>query len=158
MIQGCSTFIHVGQFHVDYAPAAISTILGSCVAVCLYDPILQLAGMNHYLLPLWNGNGLQSPKYGNICIPKLIDMMIAHGAKTHRMKAKIFGGASMSVGVLKDSMMIGEKNIIIARDILGEYNISIISQDVGGSKGRKIQLDCAHGVVLMKYVQQSSDK
>jgi chemotaxis protein CheD len=155
MIQGCSTFIHVGQFHTDYAPSAISTILGSCVAVCLYDPIEQLAGMNHYLLPLWNGNGLQSPKYGNICIPKLIDMMIEHGAKTHRMQAKIFGGASMSVGVLSDSMMIGEKNIIIARDILGEYKIPIVAQDVGGNKGRKIQLDCARGTVLMKYVQKA---
>ena len=155
MIQGCSTFIHVGQFHTDYAPSAISTVLGSCVAVCLYDPILELSGMNHYLLPLWNGNGLQSPKYGNICIPKLIDQMIFHGAMTHRMQAKIFGGASMSVSGLTDSMMIGQKNIIVARDILAEYNIPIIAQDVGGNKGRKIQMDCARGTVLMKYVQQS---
>lgn len=156
MIQGCSTFIHVGQCHVDYAPAAISTVLGSCVAVCLYDPILELAGMNHYLLPLWNGNGLQSPKYGNICIPRLIDEMVAKGAMTHRMQAKIFGGASITTGTLLASMMIGEKNIIIARDILGEYKIPIVAQDVGGNKGRKIQLDCARGSVLMKYVQKSN--
>ena len=72
MIQGCSTFIHVGQIHVDTSPSAISTVLGSCVAVCLYDTKLGMGGMNHYLLPFWNGNGLQSPKFGNISIPKLI--------------------------------------------------------------------------------------
>lgn len=157
MIQGCSTFIHVGQIHVDKTPAAISTVLGSCVAVCLYDMHLGIGGMNHYLLPFWNGNGLQSPKFGNISIPKLIESMILKGSTCKTMEAKIFGGASMNIGV-SDSMMIGEKNILVAKEILKEYKISIVAEDIGGQSGRKIQFDLDRGKVLLKYASRSETR
>ncbi|MCK9371561.1 MAG: chemotaxis protein CheD [Sulfuricurvum sp.] len=155
MIQGSSTFIHVGQLHIDYSPSAISTVLGSCVAVCLYDTRLGMGGMNHYLLPFWNGNGLQSPKFGNISIPKLIEMMISKGSHPSRMEAKVFGGASLNVGPLSNTMMIGEKNIMVAKEILHEYKIPIAAQDVGGRNGRKIQFDLERGKILLKYVARS---
>ncbi|MDD2829879.1 MAG: chemotaxis protein CheD, partial [Sulfuricurvum sp.] len=87
MIQGSSTFIHVGQIHVDTAPHAISTVLGSCVFVCLYDSTLGKGGINHYLLPFWNGNGLQSPKFGNIAIPTLIENMISKWTRSKTLQA-----------------------------------------------------------------------
>jgi chemotaxis protein CheD len=157
MIQGCSTFIHVGQIHVDRAPNAISTVLGSCVSVCIYDARLAIGGMNHYLLPFWNGNGLQSPKFGNIAIPKLIEAMMEHGSTNKTMEAKIFGGASMNIGV-SDAMMIGQKNILVAKDILKEYKIHIAAEDIGGQSGRKIQFDLEHGKVLLKYASNNSNK
>lgn len=154
MIHGASVFIHVGQIHVDHAPGAISTVLGSCVAVCLYDPASGIGGMNHDLLPFWNGNGLQSPKFGNIAIPKLIEAMRTHGANQKTMEAKLFGGASMHA-LNCDSMMIGHKNILVARQVLKEYNIPIIAEDVGGELGRKVQLNLDGGKVLMKYAQRT---
>ncbi len=154
MIYGCSTFIHVGQIHVDRAPSAISTILGSCVAVCLYDERLGIGGMNHYLLPFWNGNGLQSPRFGNIAIPKLIEMMMVKGSTPTMIKAKIFGGASMNISS-SEAMMIGQKNILVAKEILKEYKISIVAEDVGGQNGRKIQFDLERGKVLLKYTSKS---
>lgn len=154
MIHGISTFIHVGQIHIDEAPHAISTVLGSCVAVCLYDRKLGIGGMNHYLLPLWNGNGLQSPKFGNISIPKMIDQMIARGSTPQALEAKIFGGASMNIGN-SEAMMIGQKNILVAREILMEYKIAIVAEDIGGQNGRKIQFDIERGKVLMKYATRS---
>ena len=90
MIHGSSIFIHVGQIHVDEPPIAISTVLGSCVAVCLYDSKLKIGGMNHYLLPFWNGNGLQTPKFGNISIPKMIDQMMEQADKQNE---KVLEGA-----------------------------------------------------------------
>lgn len=156
MIQGCSTFIHVGQIHIDSAPSAISTVLGSCVAVCLYDVKLGIGGMNHYLLPFWNGNGLQSPKFGNIAIPKLIEAMMEQGSTHITMEAKIFGGASMNIGV-SDSMMIGQKNIMVAKEILKEYKIAIAAEDVGGQNGRKIQFNLERGKVLLKYTSRSDN-
>lgn len=154
MISGHSTFIHVGQIHVDSAPQAISTVLGSCVAVCLYDKTVQIGGMNHYLLPFWNGNGLQSLKYGNISIPKLIEMMQTQGASLHSIEAKIFGGASMNAKAC-DNMMIGEKNILVAKEILASYKIKIAAQEVGGHNGRKIQFNLETGKVLLKYTSNS---
>ncbi|MFA6195407.1 MAG: chemotaxis protein CheD [Sulfurimonas sp.] len=155
MIYGSSTFIHVGQIHVDVAPAAISTVLGSCVSVCLYDKIQGIGGMNHYLLPFWNGNGLQSPKFGNIAIPKLIETMLDRGATLKNMEAKIFGGASMNASVL-DNMMIGQKNILVAKEILNEYKIAIVAEDVGEQNGRKIQFNLEYGKVLLKYIVRSN--
>lgn len=156
MIEGQSTFIHVGQIHLDVAPAAISTILGSCVSVCLYDRRLGIGGMNHYLLPFWNGNSLQSPKFGNIAIPKLIESMIDVGANIKTMEAKIFGGASMNVSA-SSNMMIGEKNVLVAREILKEYKIPIVAEDVGGEKGRKIQFNLQNTKVLLKYTIKTTD-
>lgn len=154
MIRGTSTFIHVGQIHIDEAPSAISTVLGSCVSVCLYDSKLGIGGMNHYLLPFWNGNGLQSPKFGNISIPKMIEQMIARGSSSKTMEAKIFGGASMNIGA-SEAMMIGEKNILVAKEILKEYCIPIVAEDIGGQNGRKIQFDLERGKVLLKYATRT---
>ena len=70
----------------------VHTILGSCVAVCLYDKVLNIGGINHYMLPLWNGEGLSTPKYGNVAIDKLIDKMLANGSRKEHLVAKIFGG------------------------------------------------------------------
>ncbi len=155
MITGSSTFIHIGQIHVDVAPAAISTVLGSCVAVCLYDRLLCTGGMNHYLLPFWNGNGLQSPKYGNISIPKMIENMLERGSKIVDLEAKIFGGASINIAS-SENMMIGEKNILVAREILKSYKIPIVAEDVGGQSGRKIQFNLERGKVLMKCTPKNN--
>jgi len=154
MIHGSSIFIHVGQIHVDQSPQAISTVLGSCVAVCLYDSKLGIGGMNHYLLPFWNGNGLQSPKFGNISIPKLIEQMMAKGSTPKTLEAKIFGGASMRISS-SEAMMIGEKNVLVAHEILNEYRIPIVAEDIGGQNGRKIQFNLERGKVLMKYATRS---
>jgi chemotaxis protein CheD len=156
MIHGTSTFIHVGQIHVDNAPMAISTVLGSCVSVCLYDNQLGIGGMNHYLLPFWNGNGLQTPKFGNIAIPKLIESMMAKGSTPRTLEAKIFGGAAMNNGVC-EAMMIGQKNIMVAKEILNEYKIAIVAEDVGGSNGRRIQFDLDRGKILLKYATSAEN-
>lgn len=153
MIKGSSTFIHVGQICIDNSPAAISTVLGSCVAVCIYDKHLGIGGMNHYLLPFWNGFGLQSPKFGNISIPKLIEGILEKGSRLESLEAKIFGGASIS-NISSQNMMIGQKNIIVAKEIIKEYKIPIVAEDVGGQSGRKIQFNLEKGKVLLKYTSQ----
>lgn len=155
MISNRSTFIHVGQIHIDEGSTAISTILGSCVAVCLYDKKLSIGGMNHYLLPFWNGNGLQSPKFGNISIPKLIESMQERGSSLKSIEAKIFGGACMRT-LKTENMMIGEKNILVAREILKEYKIAVVAEDVGGYNGRNILFNLDRGKVLLKYTSKSS--
>jgi len=143
-------FIHVGEIFVGAKPTEITTVLGSCIAVCLYDKVEQVGGMNHYLVPLWNDNGLQSPKYGNISIPKLIENMLNIGCEQYNLEAKIFGGGNV-INVSQEDMMIGRKNILIAKEILRDYNIKLTAQDVGGNRGRKILMRSDTGKVLLKY-------
>lgn len=150
-------FIHSGQLFVAARPSYIHTVLGSCIAVCIYDMKNGISGMNHYLLPLWNNDGLQSPKYGNIAIPKLIEGMEAVGCQKRDMIIKIFGGASPNdMQHTNENMMIGKRNYQIAVDILQEYNIKIVAQDVGGIRGRKIVMDSVTGKIQLSYTQKSN--
>lgn len=150
-------FIHSGQLFVAARPSYIHTVLGSCIAVCIYDMKNGISGMNHYLLPLWNNDGLQSPKYGNIAIPKLIEGMEAVGCQKRDMVIKIFGGASPNdMQHTNENMMIGKRNYQIAVDILQEYNIKIVAQDVGGIRGRKIVMDSVTGKIQLSYTQKSN--
>ncbi len=143
-------FIHVGEIFVAVEPTEIATVLGSCVAVCLYDKVRNIGAMNHYLVPLWNGNGLQTPKFGNISIPRMIENMENIGCNRRNIEAKIFGGANISDTQL-EHMMVGKKNIIIAKEILKDYGIPVVAEDSGGNKGRRILMKSDTGKVLMRY-------
>lgn len=148
-------FIHVGQIHIGFQPTEISTVLGSCVAVCLFDRYKMIGGMNHYLLPLWNGNGLQSPKFGNVSVPRMIQSMMDIGCNPSNMEAKIFGGASINITSNED-FMIGKRNVLTAKEILDEYKIPVVAEDVGGSVGRRIMMRSDTGKVFMKYAGGNS--
>lgn len=144
-------FLYPGAIYVSPKPAIITTILGSCVSVCLFDPILQIGGMNHYLLPLWNGQGLASPRYGNIAIEKLISNLESLGSSKGHMKAKVFGGAEI-IATNINQFMIGERNIQLAKDTLIEIGIPVVGSSTGGKLGRKIIFNTETGEVRQKYV------
>jgi chemotaxis protein CheD len=144
-------FLYPGAIFLSPEPYIITTILGSCVAICLYDPVLKIGGINHYMLPLWNGQGLASPRYGNIAIKKLIENIEALGSSRSNIKAKVFGGAEI-ISTNISQFMIGERNISIAKDILHEEKIHIVASSVGGKIGRKIIFDTYSGEVRQKYV------
>ncbi len=147
-------FIHSGQLYIAVNPTYIHTVLGSCVSVCLYDSKRKISAMNHYLLPLWNNDGLQSPKFGNIAIIKLIEAMEAVGCERKNLVAKVFGGANPNISHQNESLLIGRKNMQVAFDILDEYKIKIVAQDLGGIYGRKIMMDSQTGKVQLKYTKR----
>jgi chemotaxis protein CheD len=129
----------------------IDTVLGSCIAVCLYDTKLKIGGMNHYMLPLWNGEGLASPKYGNIAINKLVEKMMKMGSSRQNLIAKVFGGANQ----INSSTNVGERNAQIAREQLATLGIRLVLENTGGTIGRKIKFNTCTGVVLMMFLNKS---
>ncbi len=135
----------------------IHTILGSCVAVCMYDETTGTGGMNHYMLPVWNGSGLATPKYGNIAIQRLYDNMLKAGASAVNIRAKIFGGASV-LGQDTDFHKIGKRNTGLAFQKLEQLNVEVISYSVGGNKGRKIIFDTSTGVIRQRFIDRSRMK
>jgi chemotaxis protein CheD len=144
-------FLYPSAIYVHKQPHRVTTILGSCVAVCLWDSVHHFGGVNHFMLPLWNGQGLASPKYGNIAIGKLIDKMLQLGSKKGNLKAKIFGG-SQRLETTVSSMEIGKRNILLAQQYLQDEKIPIISSSLGGNKGRKIIFHTETGDVMMKFI------
>jgi chemotaxis protein CheD len=149
-------YLYPGLIFAQKEACMVTTVLGSCISVCLWDPVSRTGGINHYMLPLWNGEGLPSPKYGNIAIRKLIDKMLALGCKKENLQAKVFGGGAVlqtSSGLLN----VGERNIALAEDMLGDEKIPIISRAVGGSYGRKLVFCTGAGEVLVKKIQRSME-
>lgn len=125
----------------------IITLLGSCVSVCLWDPQLACGGMNHYMLPLWNGEGLPTPKYGNVAIEKLIEKMLALGCRKEQLVAKCFGGANV-IGDSTGHLQIGERNIALAEELLEIHRIPIVAREMGGLRGMKIIFNTKSGIVF----------
>lgn len=145
-------YLYPSAIFADKKPHKISTILGTCVAVILYDPVLRIGGINHYMLPLWNGEGLASPKYGNIAIEKLLEKMYQLGSRKTNIKAKLFGGKEAD-DEEKSVFNIGKRNSVLALERLQEEGIPVVSQSLGGPYGRKLMLVSDTGEVLMKFIK-----
>lgn len=141
-------FLFPGTIFAEPLEYLISTVLGSCVTVCLWDHVARKGGMNHFMLPLWNGEGLATPKYGNIAMEKLLAKVLSSGCHRENLVAKVFGGANVS-GTGLEVFMIGDRNIMLAMQMLEELRIAVVAKDVGGRVGRKIIMNSASGVVLV---------
>jgi len=142
-------YLYPGTIFVHRQPHLVTTVLGSCVAVCLWNETAQLGGINHYLLPLWNGEGLPTPKYGNVAITKLVEKVRAYSSPGDKLIAKVFGGASMwekAVGLLA----VGQRNEEFAIETLESLKIKIVARDLGGNQGRKVIFNTGDGSVLMR--------
>lgn len=141
-------FLHPCTIFVHREEHWVSTILGSCIAICLWDEQRALGGINHFMLPLWNGEGLPTPKYGNIAIEKLVERMRAEGCAERGLVAKVFGGASV-IPSDPGATTIGDRNVTVAQELLKGHGIPVIAAAVGGLQGMKIHFNTRTGKVLM---------
>lgn len=128
-------FLKPGFIYLPAKPTTISTVLGSSVAVSLYDRSLKIGGMNHFLYPFADEREKATAKYGNVAVLALIRMMKANGAKHSKIQAQIFGGAH---NLKFSNRNIGLDNFKTARKVLLDNRIKIVSEDIGGELGRKI--------------------
>lgn len=130
-----------GGHYVDNDPnVVLTTILGSCVAACLWDPEAGVGGMNHFLLPGDNASRSQQPKadiqrYGVNLMELLINDLLHRGAIKSRLQAKLFGGAAMVKGLTD----IGALNASFAENFLSQEGISLVTSSLRGVHGRKLQ-------------------
>ena len=130
-------YLHGGQVHATAERVAVSTVLGSCVSVCLYDPGAQVGGMNHFLLPRVGGREA-SPRFGDVAMPVLLELVLDRGASRDRLRAKIFGGACVLEAFRAGGQSLGDENSELARSFLDSERIPIEARDTGGARGRKL--------------------
>lgn len=136
-----------GEHHVAMGDIVLSTILGSCVSVCMFDPVRKLVGMNHFLLsnnrysksmPYYQ---TEAGRYGVHSMEILINRMINHGASRENLRAKAFGGASMFRNEEEaggNFFCVGQVNAQFVRDFLKNEGIPLLTSDLGGASGRLI--------------------
>lgn len=146
--------VHVqpGQVHLFTAPTEAVAILGSCVAVCVWDPYRNVAAMNHFLLPTHAGVGAESCKHGTLAMATLLDRLREAGALPHRLRAKVFGGATIGIAVGDPENHLGTRNWKLALRLLEERNVPVLAKDVGGSRSRKLLYRTASGEAQVQLI------
>ena len=136
-LERCARSINPGGWAVE-TERPIATLLGSCVAVCLYDPKLRLAGMNHFLLPSRTtsaSDDIDVIMAGDYSMEVLLNTMLNKGAAKQRIIAKAFGGGTIVTSIL---MAIGQRNSEFAKEWLEREGIPLAAQDFGGAWSRKV--------------------
>jgi len=148
-------FLLPAEYCVANKPTRITTLLGSCVAVCLWNRRLQAAGMNHFLLPAGPKTDGSNTRYGDVAIDTLVESMANLGCSTGSLEAQIFGGGSVVDHLSCAGVDIGERNILFAKSRLAQHRIKVVHQDVGGELGRKIHFNSVTGQVIVKKIDAS---
>jgi len=153
---GTEYYLEPGYIYLSKQPTVVRTVLGSCVAVCLWDRNLRYGGMNHFLHPYTYEPEKATPRYGNVATSALVRMMEEAGCQRADIVAQVLGGGHPPAGTGYD---VGEENARVARVILKRKGINIVSEDVGGSMGRKLVFDTGTGelVVFKVHSLRESD-
>lgn len=146
--------IGIGDLNIAKEPNLLITYaLGSCVGICLHDPITKMAGMAHIMLPSSiNMNADNNPyKYADIAIPALIRKLELAGVRKGNLKAKIAGGAQMFETFTNSAIgKIGERNTTAVKELLKQQNIPIVADDTGKNYGRTVTLDPKDGKMVVR--------
>jgi len=145
-----------GEVFVTAEDMNVSTVLGSCVAVCLWDSRRHIGGMNHVMLPRFGEGKEPSTRFGNVATFVLLDLMREHGCLRGDLEVSVFGGANsmLSAGPLNPAMQVGKNNIEVTKSVLEKLKLKIIVEDTGGTIGRKICLDCSTGKISASFLKK----
>lgn len=141
--------IYAGDVTTSVEPVVLQTLFGSCVAVCLWDPVVRAGGMNHILLP---GGRLDpdNSRYGSNAMELLINGLMKLGCDRYRLVAKAFGGANVIAGLKRRST--GEMNTAFVRKFLADEGIPLVAQRLGGMHGVQVRFSTDTGEVLVRAV------
>jgi chemotaxis protein CheD len=125
-----------GEYRVASGPAdVLTTVLGSCVSICLTDPVARVGGMNHFLLPGDPDRPRSEAHYGINAMELLINAVLKVGGRHGRLQAKVFGGANAT----GSRFPVGKANVDFAFWFLGNEGIPVAGQDVGGRHARRLR-------------------
>jgi chemotaxis protein CheD len=148
-----AVYLEPGGMVAAVRPTEVTTILGSCVAVCLWDEQLRLGGMNHFLLPVAPAGQPASVRHGETAIPMLLRELERLGSQRQNLRAKLFGGAHVGAPPPSGTRpTLGQRNAELARRLLAELGIPTVAEDLGGSAGRKLRFRTDDGTALVKLL------
>jgi chemotaxis protein CheD len=147
--------LYIGGVHASADGVVLTTLLGSCVAVCLFDPAVKVGGMNHFALPGAAGDGERTAaRFGIDAMALLIQAMRQRGAAPRRLVAKVFGGSRI-LDIRGSAGDIAERNVAFARHALGAAGIGIVAEDMGGRHARQLRFHTDSGRAFVKAVHSA---
>ncbi len=140
-----------GEYYVTADDMVIMTVLGSCIAACIWDPRVRVGGMNHFMLP--EGGADAGGRYGSYAMELLINEMMKLGARREYMQAKVFGGGQVMQSFT--TMNVGERNTQFVLDYLQTERIAVVSKDVLDIYPRKVCYFPSTGKAMVKRLAHS---
>jgi chemotaxis receptor (MCP) glutamine deamidase CheD len=143
--------IHVGELHAAREPTLIRTLLGSCIAACLYDPSTRVGGMNHFMLPHGEGASGETARFGVHAMEQLVYRMQNLGADRRRLVGKVFGGGHV-LGLAESKDSVPQRNIRFIEEFMVIEGIPVASRDVGGREGRIVLFATHTGKAYVRRV------
>jgi chemotaxis protein CheD len=155
-VSGQELVVRVADLRVGMGSDVLVTVgLGSCVAIVLYDPKARVGGLAHTLLPspaLSRVDG-NPAKFPQSAVPRLLELMVAEGARPNRITGRLVGGASMFAALAPPgAIQMGERNLIAARQALHSSGIPLVGEAVGGDFGRTVRLRVSDGQLEVSTV------
>jgi chemotaxis protein CheD len=144
--------IHIGGVHASAAPTLIKTVVGSCIAVCLIDPVACVGGMNHFMLPAPAPDREESTdraRFGVHAMDLLVGAVQKLGGQRRRLQAKIFGGGHV-LQIPRHAESVPERNIRFINEYMIAEGIPVLSRDLGGYLPRRIHFATDSGKVQVK--------
>ncbi len=150
--------VGIADYKVGKAPSRIISYgLGSCIGISLYDPVTKIGGLVHVLLPnSKEAYASENPaKFADTGIPLLVEKVVAFGASRSHLQAKLAGGAQMfQFSNPSPIMTVGARNCENAKKALQQCGIRIVSEDLGGTYGRTVEIDLSTGLYKVKTVNK----
>jgi len=143
-----------GEVACGAAPLVFTTILGSCVAVCLWDAVRRQGGLNHFVLPHDRG-GWATARCGTRAMTELLHGLAALGSPPTALQAKLFGGADVLAGG-SPATSVGAANVRFALGFLREHGIPVTARRTGGHSGVTIRFDIGNGEVLVRRLANAA--
>ncbi len=134
-----------GDIVAEPTPIRMSTVLGSCVSVCLFDSERQLGGMNHYLVP----RGGKAAIHGDWATAALIERMAELGSPRRSLVAKVFGGGS-PLRLENEEYAVGRANVALAHEVLAAHGIPIVAERVEHCGGLRLYFESWTGTVWLR--------
>ncbi len=161
---GKRVILFPGDYYVTDKQVRISTLLGSCVSACLYDPVNRVVGMNHFLLSNRRYTNdmpiviTEAGRYGVHAMELIINGMLKLGAERKHLRAKVCGGSSLLVPKDgKDSFhCVGRVNCAFIEQFLRNDGIRIVSSDLGGDTGRVVHFDTHNFCLYIRKIKKVS--
>ena len=141
-----------GEYYVTSNQEVVTTVLGSCISVCVYDPVNLIGGMNHFMLPSGNNDNdimSQSFRYGDVAMEKLVNVILRHGGNKSELIFKAFGGGQ----IIKNMTSIGQRNISFLHKFMTMEGYKLSASDLGGPHPRKVVFNPLDGKVKLKRLQ-----
>ena len=147
--------VGLGDLFVSTSEDLVAYSLGSCVGICLWDPIARVAAMAHVVLPSAPAGQVATPgKFGDTAVPALLAALDRAGAQKLRLQCKIAGGAAvLAIGGGGSLPKIGDRNVEAVKAALAKVNIRILAEQVGGNQGRTVRVEPPSGRVLVRTVR-----